>query len=392
MCLHKLNGSKVSVPIDLLSERDVEYVYRRVGLDLSSMSRKQTSLEVPRPDCFKVNGFDWLQFFVGCGIDSTRSVDLAKQCVLQRCDNLWLDHVSRDKFKEKININVGDCLLVMQGITKRKLQQLERLGQENLLRSIASNTTRANASSPPQPVDPKVTRPTMMTALEPKQMRATSLPVIESQSPQPPRLPHRSIKNIPVMQPQNSITSINITPQPVYREHASAGLVTLPDGRVAQQSTSTQYMVRRSTMAEGVSPSPTLLNPGIYPSSRAPMLPATSVGVPGLGPSQQMPLHMQFTQPPHYNGAGMMMSGMMPPQFNNIAHAGPPSGVPMFTPTRPLNTNAPAVIPNSAVISGVDKYDVFRQVDPRAPSFLSQRPPQFQQQNPPPPYTGFGAN
>ena len=62
----KSNGNSISVPMDKLCAKDVEYVYNREGLPVPE-SRYNT----------KVDGFDWLKFILEAGVDPKKATKYA---------------------------------------------------------------------------------------------------------------------------------------------------------------------------------------------------------------------------------------------------------------------------------------------------------------------------
>lgn len=314
--LHKLNGNKVKVSLALLSERDVEYVCRRCGLNVASVKADiaAATRDVPTPlsqaassdyagqpltmsggggtaEAFAVrNGFNWLLFLThDCRLDERAARGIAARLVQTGSQEAWLDSLTKDRLKERLpDLSDSEALLFMQGVTKRRLQRLERLGQEKILQSISGAGLPPSSASPlgtrdgsggpanlssaltatparlsaglPPPLQPiKSPPPSAITGSG----RSVSLSSASAPSPMhamgrvpppPAAPPRRSLKDVPVLQPaSNSLSSVRITPQPLYREFSSSSLLPLANGQLAQQQTTTQYMFRASSgSASGV--------------------------------------------------------------------------------------------------------------------------------------------
>lgn len=68
----KANGSKVTVPLSVLSDRDCEYVAHKTGIPIESKSKQaqQTTSTI-------VKGFDWLVFFSAFALDAAKAREYA---------------------------------------------------------------------------------------------------------------------------------------------------------------------------------------------------------------------------------------------------------------------------------------------------------------------------
>ncbi len=300
--IHKLNGSKIAIPLALLSDRDVEFVNRRCGrrshniphtgasLLATSAAAKgpssATSTALSRSHNFVVNGYDWRVFLKNAGLDQEGVVQVGSQLAQKRLDEQWLDRANKATLATDLpSISDSDALLLLQAITRRKLERLEALGRENVLASIKSASPPMMQAQPmnaqPMHAQPMGTRQVyaqpmhlMQSSLQgdcnvgmlqpafaapPSQMAYSSIaplaPVMVPTKAAPQPTP--SVKRIPAMQPQNTISSLKIEPQPVYREYTTT-FTDAPQGAAdspyyTQQQTTTRYSVRRSTTSGGES-------------------------------------------------------------------------------------------------------------------------------------------
>lgn len=385
----------------MLSERDSEYVFRKSGIDPSKYKSRIEQALPPKPnETFKVKGFDWLAFLIDCGVGSDRAVGISRTAVYGKLDEFWLDNANRDRIRDKLEVTEeSDCLLILQGITKRKLQRLEKLGQEKLLKTLSSssatdtskipssiqpNSTSANMRRLSPPLIPSPVR--QMSPIADKQARSLSLSLPTAQIP----VTKNSLKNIPVLKPENSLNSLEITSEPVVKQQLQGGFVTLPDGRIAQQQTTTHYMVRRATTGGDATGIP----PMQYQSNG---IPSAAYGHNGsIAPSySQNPYINGSQQQQYYSQMPNMWNGGLP--FSTQLHqqpVRPPITVP--PPPPPSKHHVPAIVPDPAALAAAnaDKYSIFRKNDAILSGVILPQPaPSGCQQNPPrPPYTGFGPN
>jgi hypothetical protein len=382
----------------MLSERDVEYVYRRSGIKYTGVTPAPKEI----PTDFKVKGFDWLQFFIDCGIESKNAIDLGTQCVKKLFDEIWLDSVTRDKIKSALVITDGDALLMLQGITKRKLKRLEQIGQDRLLANLA-NPASANvpkASMMIRPLSPTLTHSSKPTSLS---------------TPMQPLQPTRNVKNIPVLQPQNTLSSVQMPSQPIFKEFSTAGQVALPNGQFAQQHTTTQYMLKRSSRDSMVQPMLisgsngtgllSTMNPagfnslgnasnplgsGLNPLGNG-SNPSINMSNPLMGisnplanvsnPLTGMPNPLMGMSNPPINMSNPLM-GMSNPPINMLNPLAGMSNPPMNMSNFSMNTSNPSLnmqpTQNAPPDVNEDRYSIFKSVDPRSSSVLPQQPPRPQ--------------
>lgn len=382
--LHKLNGNKVKVPLALLSERDVEYVCRRCGLNVASVKAEiaaaATDKGLPTSSTPAVSsfsggggegttetftgkgGFNWLSFLTNdCRLDERAARGIATRLVQTGCEEAWLDSLTKDRLKGRLpELSDSEALLFMQGVTKRRLQRLERLGQEKILQSINSGLPQSNGTAPgtrdgsgsqahlsvatltaasarlsaglPPPLQPTRSPPppsgrsiSFSSSASTQQMHCTGGSLLAP----PAAPPRRSLKDVPVLQPaSNSLSSVRITPQPVYREFSSSSLLPLANGQLAQQQTTTQYMYRASSSSGPTSGAQVNGNLTTEPtngilSTGSPPLPSQGGGGPMVGGIRSASLS---------GGADSAFGGGGPQQWptGGVASAVPMGGVPPY--------------------------------------------------------------
>lgn len=340
--IHKLNGKKIPIPIDKLSDRDVEYVYRRCGLAVSS----------DFPEQFIFKGFDWLCFVRNAGVNDKKAAGLARQFVRKECDQDWLESMDRQKLLSTVDISGNDAILLVQAVTKRRLERLEIMGKSKLLESIGNKkkpeSTGHVGEILPQPPAP--------------QARTASQPHIASILPAPPILasqtrnstvekpqafqPQRSIRDIPALQPQNSLTSVKIPAEPVFREFNSLNMVPIPNYpfMAQQQTTTTQYMMRKLSLDEAGS-QPSLAGrsmpsvPSLPPTNPALFVPgvmAVKTAIPQMErPQFVAPINIGMSVPTQQT-LGPVHANSPMPIFGTVQYACNPSSLPgsMVQPTQ----------------------------------------------------------
>ena len=395
----------------------------------------------------KSSPFDWAALFKEAGLRDSRALELHQAFVQKHLDENWLESVNREVLKNAGNLSDAECLMVMQIITKRRLKRLEQIGHEKVLQSI-KNTHSVGAlssklSAPLLPT-PAARSPHAANQMMPLAPMVASRPPTSSVQPVQqhvqPSSNQRSVRDIPSLQPQNSVTSVKMPIQPVMKEFTTSSFIPVADSPyMAQQSTTTQYMAARSSSsANDVAPSsylPSTVAPqlpygvaaGIPPNFMASAIPpaypahqfpqassyqnsfsqpppltirpsynsGTTNGMPIVLPMQQQYLAMPPLQPQQTQGPmrskyadPMGMSGNGAPQSNF-----PHSAVPQSQQQQPFLTSVPPAFLNPAMVPPTttfyargnqtsdsnDKYAIFKHVDPRSPSFIGAPPP------PPPP-------
>ena len=72
----KASGSQVSVPFEVLSERDAEYACKRAGIPVNRAAATAKTGTI-------VKGFDWLAFFLSVGIDAPKSKQFGEKFASQ---------------------------------------------------------------------------------------------------------------------------------------------------------------------------------------------------------------------------------------------------------------------------------------------------------------------
>lgn len=179
--LHKLNGNKISVPVSMLSSRDIEYVYRKIGKtaptdDSNKMTHGKT---IPNTQKYSVNGFDWLSFMkTEVGLPHDEAISLAAQLSDRGVSESWLDtldHVRLEAALLKIPSSSASALII-NAVNRRNIEKLNLSGSN---RSGDYETKIMNYSS-------------------------------DQRSPPQELMPiNRRIKEIPTLQPQNRLVSLD---------------------------------------------------------------------------------------------------------------------------------------------------------------------------------------
>lgn len=182
--LHKLNGNRISVAIDLLSDRDKEFVYRKEGIPWESNG--------PRPQLM-VNGFDWYGFFIDAGLDSTSAKNYGEACVLNKLPGLM---IYSGGLTREVLLNLGLTESHAMAALKRAVQLKQKNDEEEAVRRNLEKIQLAKSQMPPSALHKPVVQPMRKTSdafasiglssiLEPVQVRrpSTSASLIQSAVP-----------------------------------------------------------------------------------------------------------------------------------------------------------------------------------------------------------------
>jgi hypothetical protein len=171
--LHKLNGNRISVAIDMLSDRDKEFVYRKEGIPWESNG--------PRPQLM-VNGFDWYAFFIDAGLDSTSAKNYGEACVLNRLPGLM---IYSGGLTREVLLNLGLTETHAMAALKRAVQLKQKNDEEEAVRKSLEKIQLAKSQMPPAALHKPVVQPMRKTSdafasiglssiLEPVQVRRPS--------------------------------------------------------------------------------------------------------------------------------------------------------------------------------------------------------------------------
>lgn len=124
--LHKINGTKIAVPLEKLSAEDVEFL---------------KSSETPKATEPTANAFDWATFFTTCGIDSQSAAAYTAIFRKERLDADILNDISRDVLKN-LGLTEGDILRVMKKLPKKAVE-----GERAPTAAISSSPDQNRAKS-----------------------------------------------------------------------------------------------------------------------------------------------------------------------------------------------------------------------------------------------------
>lgn len=307
--IHKLNGHRISVPFEMLSERDMEYVTRRCGITASVVASPEKVHRHSFPKNYSVNGFDWLQFLIQSGINSESAADIAEQLIVKGYGEKWLEGLNRGSLKATLRISDDDSLLLIQGITRLRLQRLESSSEQKLLLTLKNSDkgfnadrglnadkglnadqglnsfTSSNWKMPPKLNDFAVASnnnngSNNFNTSKVERSRISPISLIKPIEPIKPlslaNSSRRNLKDIPTLQPQNPQA---LSSPPLYQEFSTSGLVPLPNGQFAQQQTTTQYLLHRTNSGSIARP----MIPSPFTSNQQGRNVTNGGGIPGLG-------------------------------------------------------------------------------------------------------------
>jgi hypothetical protein len=136
--LVKANGSRVTVPVDKLCSRDMEYIYGQEGLPLPDHLVKRSNGDMGHDEEYMVRGFDWLRFMIDAGMGSERArryaTAIARQGLGERdagaIDRSWMAHHDFDAVDAiAIEKHLGrlHSAANMQTLEDRMLEAIDKL-------------------------------------------------------------------------------------------------------------------------------------------------------------------------------------------------------------------------------------------------------------------------
>lgn len=393
--LHKLNGTRVSVALDQLCERDKEFVYRREGIPWD---------QGPKRD-FRVGTHDWLAFFMDSGIDPNAARRCAQSCLDKKIGETFLlsPSFNREFLLSKLSMNEADVLEVLRHTNSVRATKANDAGVRMNLEKI--EMLKRDLAMKPKPVAPVERRPSEAFAqiempylahMQPAQMQQNML--------QPVRA--KSIKDIPAMQPAPkngqvptmlSSTTVISAPSQLPPNPLASYLATSPPqpqfngqmGYAQQPQQMNQSPAMLPNLAQPrayVPPQPQPTQQRVYQVQTGgpmqyqqyPVLNTTQVRTEYYGTQQpqQMPQMPQMQYAPMMaQQQPMMQSHQQNPQYQQQqqyqyaqqGYANPQQAA--LAGLQNLHLQAPATGPKAAA---GDKYSIFRYVDPAAPQVLPQ--------------------
>lgn len=124
--LLKLNGKKITVPVDLLSERDVEYVYRRERIPFDTSTGAQSTVPSGQGG--------WMALLLEIGVDRSRASGYSQTLAMEKLSEAQFTDLTRDFLKARGFIE-ADIMLFLKAAAKKEAQKLEqRAANANLQR------------------------------------------------------------------------------------------------------------------------------------------------------------------------------------------------------------------------------------------------------------------
>lgn len=207
--LHKLNGQRIVVPLDRLSQRDIDYVRRREGIpeDVTKVAESGESTKA-----FYYDGIDWMLFFVKlASIDATNAKQYARRMVQERIGEKELHKINRDwlvknLFDDEISGQQRHIDFILDALARQKQIISDQEATRRNLEAIKLYSLQPK--NPPQP--PQKSRSSSKVSVD-----AAYAPAIfgdlqwssrkESTSHAPER---KSIRDFPVLSPTSPRGSI----------------------------------------------------------------------------------------------------------------------------------------------------------------------------------------
>lgn len=176
----KTSGSQVTVPLEILSERDVEYVCKRAGIPLPTKSTKGSV----------VKGFDWSAFFLSLGIEVGVAREFGEKFASQSFEESMISSFTSD-FLSAQGMNLTEIYKILPEAAKRKAQAMQTNAKEKhrsnhsqmVLRS--EDTVGSGNESRLSPYAPQAPSKTHSQALsqsrreEPQALQIEKFPTIE---------------------------------------------------------------------------------------------------------------------------------------------------------------------------------------------------------------------
>ncbi|KXN70042.1 hypothetical protein CONCODRAFT_7435 [Conidiobolus coronatus NRRL 28638] len=119
--LHKTNGVKIAVPLEKMSEQDVQIVSNYVGEDLTP------TLQKSKDETKKLS--EWSKFLKGFGIDDEHRKSYSKELVEKNIDTGLIAHLNKDELIE-LGFLEGDALRILKANSKKSTQKQEAPKEE----------------------------------------------------------------------------------------------------------------------------------------------------------------------------------------------------------------------------------------------------------------------
>ncbi|KAJ3115330.1 cytoskeletal protein binding protein [Phlyctochytrium bullatum] len=130
--LHKTNGVKIAVPLEKLSQDDIDFVRRTTGdfnIGVSGApkpkqgasaatlaSAASAPLAIPAASSYQYNGFDWRDWLLKAGVSSGDALIYAQAFVNEKMDKSVLDDIDRDVLR-RLGVSEGDIIRIRKYAT-----------------------------------------------------------------------------------------------------------------------------------------------------------------------------------------------------------------------------------------------------------------------------------
>ena len=97
VCLHKKNGTKIAVPLHVMSQKDIFYVEKATGMKISESKS------------------DWFSFFIKAGIATEDALRYSTAFRQEKIDETTLPHLGRSALKD-LKVKEGDIVRIRMAI------------------------------------------------------------------------------------------------------------------------------------------------------------------------------------------------------------------------------------------------------------------------------------
>lgn len=148
----KTSGSQVSVPLEILSERDAEYACKRAGIPYKRKNSSTTGTIV--------KGFDWLAFFLSIGIEAGKAKEFGEKFASQSFEESMISAFSSD-FLTAQGMEMTEIYKILPEAAKRKAQAMQQNAKE---KHRNNNSQVVLSTGEAQVVKKKPTAPTIAAA------------------------------------------------------------------------------------------------------------------------------------------------------------------------------------------------------------------------------------
>lgn len=119
----KATGSEVTVPLEILSERDIEYSCKRAGIPYTKKSSTNNT------NGTMVKGFDWLAFFLSIGIEAGKAREFGEKFASQSFEESMISAFTSD-FLTSQGMQMTEVYKVLPEAAKRKAESMQANAKE----------------------------------------------------------------------------------------------------------------------------------------------------------------------------------------------------------------------------------------------------------------------